>query len=1100
MAKVFRLHQGQDGTGWFISQPLNKNDLKTIKTAGKDVATSIPSPFAQIDLVKSAFQWVVDNGIDGQTAQHKLVSDTLDIAQLFYASQKYKGKIEIVAWNPNERLTDLIADINSPRHKKFAETLKIFWEQDSVPENERGILHLYNFEHLRRFYFIINKNTGQVIGGTSPATLFFAAPDARKVTAELNIICGPVKLFNNEYSSLNKREPSFIEYIYVLSKQPGFAIYFPEVYSYCEEVRQHHLSGVLQAKVTNFNSSSMANYPCCPVFGNVNDPCEVLGIQLGIQTLNESNIEQDSDFVIQSDLPFEGQKPLILPFDRFALGWTYTTNGINWNENTQVPYRNTNNPEQSILPSQQNKYYWLSGGNFFEDKIFELPYSIDSIKFNICGGKNYLLPLTQSFFKYFSADKVSEYLKLEKLAGGGVEAKLEIPVKAGKILYKKTYHLGDIEKIEFHVSILPFLKTEKVKLDYTIGVLDARTVKTSPLNVTCFEKGNLIEIGAPIVRRPGLQGDIKTSYYKSNHLFDTIRIGCDTQFGYIIPLMKNYEGANEISFSVDFGTTNTHIEYVHTNNVAKAFDNTADNPIWGSLVGSDNEREYTQRIEIFESEIIPYLISNDSNYKFPFRTALTVNQNINFDEPVEAFRHTNDYLLFEKVHYPRYLDLRTQLKWSNYSKPEDKILVESFIDCLMLIVLYKTILLGGDPRKTKITWFYPVSMDTFELGIFFKAWENSYKRLYKTNDINNINGIPESVAPYLYYKSQYPGLSLSIDVGGGSSDIAFFEREDNKPKFISSFKFAGNAIFGDGFPSKEFKNNSDNNGFVRTFYDKAFNAIKKIPQKEQILAEIIHNRKDSSDFSSFLFSLENEKNINFNYTTLLQQDKKLKLPILIFYAAIAFYSAKLLLKNGISKLPDNILFSGTASKTALIIDPTPNYTNISNLYKYLFNSILKSKETKDLKIVISEIPKEITCKGILKSGLIQNSVISPIVFWIGGNSSDIWGKAIDKKLDFNITPKYGEINDQVEVILENSIFGFYNLLDLYFTNINIEEFGIDTEAYEKFKNLRTENIKDYLRQGLKAFYKKEDKQIEETLFFYPLIGILNKLAYELSLN
>ena len=59
---------------------------------------------------------------------------------------------------------------------------------------------------------------------------------------------------------------------------------------------------------------------------------------------------------------------------------------------------------------------------------------------------------------------------------------------------------------------------------------------------------------------------------------------------------------------------------------------------------------------------------------------------------------------------------------------------------------------------------------------------------------------------------------------------------------------------------------------------------------------------------------------------------------------------------------------------------------------------------------------------------------------------------------------------------------------------------IEQSAYEKFKEVREADIDEYLIRGLKAFYKKDDKHIEETLFFYPLIGILNKLTYELSKN
>jgi len=124
----------------------------------------------------------------------------------------------------------------------------------------------------------------------------------------------------------------------------------------------------------------------------------------------------------------------------------------------------------------------------------------------------------------------------------------------------------------------------------------------------------------------------------------------------------------------------------------------------------------------------------------------------------------------------------------------------------------------------------------------------------------------------------------------------------------------------------------------------------------------------------------------------------------------------------------------------------------------------------------------------------------PVVFWIGGNDS-IWNIAINKNTDFNIIPRYGDITENVKRDIENSISNFYSLLDDFLVNTDLEaEFGIELRAYDIFKDLRSVNIKDYLSQGLKAFYKNDQKRIEESLFFYPLIGILNRLASELSQN
>jgi len=417
----------------------------------------------------------------------------------------------------------------------------------------------------------------------------------------------------------------------------------------------------------------------------------------------------------------------------------------------------------------------------------------------------------------------------------------------------------------------------------------------------------------------------------------------------------------------------------------------------------------------------------------------------------------------------------------------------------MSIVLYKTLLLDGDPKKSIITWFYPVSMDEYEQGIFEESWKETYQKLFKPAKLDNLKSFPESVAPYLVYRTQYPGLSLSIDIGGGSSDIAVFEKEENMPRFISSFKFAGNSVFGDGFTSTEFRNNSDNNGFVSTFLEEITKIIKKGTQKEEILDDILKDRKDSSDFSSFLFSLEKDPDINFSYTSLLRQDKKLKLTILIYYGAVIYYSANLMKRNGSISIPQNILLSGTASKTASIIDSSADLKHLSEFFKLLFEKVLETTSEIKIKIALAKEPKEITCKGALKLEGNHELGNSPVLFWIGGKSNDVWTEALNKETDINKTPKYRDISENTEVLIENSIKEFYDLLDDYVSNINIEaKYGIDTEAYKIFKQMRANNIKDYLRQGLKAYYKNPDKHIEETLFFYTLTGILNKLAYELS--
>jgi hypothetical protein len=1047
--KVFRLHEGQDGTGWFVSAAIDKLALKSIRTEGKQIASSIPSPFARIDLVKSAFDWInfqvseivgkyaqgmqispedrlrIKDIFEEKTAQNRLISDSLDIAQLFYKYPAIKKKVEIVSWDLNSRLKVLIENgsINF-RHSIFAETLRIFWDQDSVRGLDQArVPALYNFEHVQRLFFVINKNSKQVIGGTSPATLFFAAPDSREAIRELNIVFGNDRLLDDIYSPLHKREVHFIEYLYALAKQDNmFPQHFPEVHTYLENVKMYLLDQSIRTVVSNLNSNSIDRYDRCHVLHDEKDYCEILGMKLGT--------------------------------------------------------------EKSLL----------------EDKLIELPYYVDTTKFKTCGAKKHLLPVTQAFIEKYGVDKIEQYCTMEERAGGGMEVTLSIPVQNGTIQHKKLYHRDDIVRIDFHLAIAPFVRTTSIDLDYTLGILDKRFNRENEISIKCYNStGSIINTTDLITRKSGKGNTIKSTYTKTK-VFEAINIECGLYRGFIIPCFYNSQANSQVSFAIDFGTTNTHIEYRRGSEAEKAIDIYGDSPLWQSLIDrSSGDTKQIAEDNYFEMEILPYIFSNLTDYKFPFRTAITYNKDIDFNREINVFTHTNNFLLFEKLSPPLHLELQPKLKWSNYNENKDKALVNSYIECLLYIVFYKTLLIDGNPKEVLITWFYPVSMDSYEQGIFMEAWQKSYMRIFKVDNIRNLTAIPESIAPYLYYRgTQYAGTCLSMDIGGGSSDIAFFENSNDLPEFISSVKFAGNAIFGDGFPMGPFSNSSDNNGFVNAYKEKIERTIPTGSQKQNILTDILVTRKDSADFSNFLFSLENERDVNFNYTQELRAHRRLKLPILVFYSALLYYASKII-KQQNGKIPKNILFSGTAAKTLKIIDAQRNFPNVSNLFRHIISKVT-GMSVDQLKIALSENPKEITCKGALKAGLRETLYNCPTLFWLGGTENSNLGQVLSSKTKMVETPLYSDLeNEKNKKLIEESINSFFDLLDKYVRTINLEsEYGIDYSAYEVFMNIRSRNVQDFIDQGIKAFYKLPAKHIEETLFFYPLIGILHTLSLELS--
>ena len=125
MAKVFRLYNIQGNNNIVDWQDSNVYGTKAISeitdpdgaTAKKEI-TSIPSPFARIDLVKTAFKEVVNlargkktdrerkDALDGITIYHKMVSEMFDVGELFFNYDRFKDKFEILVWDRNNDLDD----------------------------------------------------------------------------------------------------------------------------------------------------------------------------------------------------------------------------------------------------------------------------------------------------------------------------------------------------------------------------------------------------------------------------------------------------------------------------------------------------------------------------------------------------------------------------------------------------------------------------------------------------------------------------------------------------------------------------------------------------------------------------------------------------------------------------------------------------------------------------------------------------------------------------------------------------------------------------------------------------------------------------------
>src|SRR5690606_7782304 len=137
---------------------------------------------------------------------------------------------------------------------------------------------------------------------------------------------------------------------------------------------------------------------------------------------------------------------------------------------------------------------------------------------------------------------------------------------------------------------------------------------------------------------------------------------------------------------------------------------------------------------------------------------------------------------------------------------------------------------------------------------------------------------------------------------------------------FSSYKFAGDAIFGDNY-----NRNIQINGFVNRYHSRVSRILE---ENEQLILlgaiNEIKKRNSSHDLINAYFSLKdnktlNDKNIEIDFLDFLSNDSDFRVIFLLFYTSQLYHIAQLLYAKEIN-VPGLISFSGTASKLLNIID------------------------------------------------------------------------------------------------------------------------------------------------------------------------------------
>lgn len=1106
MAYIFRLHNGTNtNQDWSVTNDTYGNNvIEAIQdpdggNATKQI-TSIPSPFARIDLIKSAFKELEQLGIDGETIYHKMVSDALDVAEIFFNYEKFRDKFEIIAWN----LTDL--DKLKPEHGDVVDSLKIFYNQDSATYHFDRLGNLY----ILRYKGIYAKTNLDVVGATSPSTLFFTpANDLSYISPDINL-GGQDNPFDGCYQSLYKRDFEFVKYLYLFridynANVGSFASDFPEVNTYLDNVRTK-LSDDKRSIINSLSINELQNYKKLQY--NNND-ITILGCTWRCKTL--PTIIR-SDFEIACAGKYKDKLPLVLPVKPgTTYGNYYYVQGPFGSDNA-APYSDEEDDlNKRILPHDGTPYPYLTIGDFLEDTmyIYDGKANEENYYFGEWNKENevVLLPFKPRFFDFFTIDQLINGINGTKLLEikdeeTNIRVKLSIPIK-GKdggtdfMTYEKNYFSSKTEgddtrglkvKLDdsFGFSMMPLVKFHVSKPYYRIGLINGQ-YDTKEYSLEFYSIDNsLLDNNDPIRRNISDKKYSKLSIYCMNTNIDYIhvRVG-KSGGGIIVPKMREESADVDYNFAIDFGTTNTHIEYTTSKQR---------NPEAFDITENDIQLNHWARYEdcnieaysMFESELLPQNIGTNKEFHFPTRTALSVCNSINWDAP--NIMADNNFSFTYSYRLKRDFDqILTDLKWGNDDRQ-----IKASIGNLMFLMRNKVLLNNGNLVNTKIVWFYPTSMTPHKRNLFKKLWKESYKDYFGDN-IGNVSEITEALAPYIYYKGEDQATTrmVNIDIGGGTTDVIFAVNDEVKGS--TSFRFAANSIFGTGYIK-----NGSLNGLIKEnlkFFDTKF----KDNQLDDCIKihESLKSEKASTNIASFYFSLIDNKGIKekglvdaLNWNKKLEDDEYYKIIFIFFYSAIMYHVAKIMKMKSFD-MPRHISFSGNGSKVVSIISEDAEI--LADYTKKMFAFIYGVDYHRDgLTVILKNDPKVATCKGGLSYLNNANNI----------QKTNIGEKIVlltDKFVTDDNTYKYLDYDKEKE----KTILDIEQLLDFIKKNSRFltDNFGVNTNILKTITDDWKQDVETFFDKGFEQkmveINGEKETPIEESLFFYPIIGMLYRISTQI---
>ncbi|HEY1055968.1 MAG TPA: hypothetical protein VGE24_12555, partial [Emticicia sp.] len=607
---VFSYHKSKvDGEHWFSSIPYKATEIeKILDTEGGDnerQPTSIPSPFARIDLVGTSLlnlsktaNLLAEARIERSLRKYiatkndeRIVSALFDIGEILFNYDNFKERIKISVWNARFRDKNVEGTLSTLTGselyglRELGETIKLFLTSASDRK-------AYNFRDNNTFYII--KFDGKIIGGTSPSTFFFPSSNESQLK-ELDIDLGTHKAFK-EIVPLYNRDLEYQKVWYALLEKNntykqnflngGFDQYIQKSAKiqekkglYTDRFRDSLPDYWTQKDDQNQQEGNNRENHFI-IAGT--DKVEVLGIRIIKRFVGDKIVPIKSDFKIQAKPTYKGALPLALSFSNhgdLTIKDTTTWENKGYTKDS-IPYYDERRINDRTIPGFPDRYPCIYVTDLLEDYLVRVNYPINNQFFNSSSNtsnKGFLLPLKKEFFEYFSIDDIRKEkvrIKIEPPSPTGtVKVQLDIPISVRGnftryINFEKNYfnqkdalpdkkiNKGILIESRFSLSIYPFIKfPTDITPDYRIQVMEMGNTSVD----LKFESETSSDSGEITFRNTNKSVITASSkYIQLQNSFEYISVVANNEYnGIIIPeLITPQPGNATFNFAIDFGTTN----------------------------------------------------------------------------------------------------------------------------------------------------------------------------------------------------------------------------------------------------------------------------------------------------------------------------------------------------------------------------------------------------------------------------------------------------------------------------------------------------------------------------------------------------------------